>query len=100
MTLTKEDLIDTIDSRFDFSKGKSARAVESLLAIIKNTLASGEDVLISGFGKFIVMKKRERRGRNPQTGDGLMLRSRKVVRFKWSEVLREKMNGGGQVLPS
>ena len=93
MTLIKADLIDSIYNRFDFSKAKSAQAVESLLATIKNTLANGEDVLISGFGKFILMKKRERRGRNPQTGDDLMLRSRKVVRFRWSEVLREKMNG-------
>jgi integration host factor subunit alpha len=92
MTLTKADLIDTIYNRFDFSKAKSAQAVESLLAIMKNTLASGEDVLITGFGKFIVMKKRERRGRNPQTGDDLTLRSRTVVRFRWSEVLRAKMN--------
>ena len=95
MTLTKADLIDTIYNRFDFSKAKSAQALESLLETIKNTLASGEDVLISGFGKFVVMKKRERRGRNPQTGDDLMLGSRKVVRFRWSELLREKMNGGG-----
>jgi integration host factor subunit alpha len=95
MTLTKEDLIDTIYNRFDFSKAKSARAVESLMAIMKNTLASGENVLITGFGKFIVMKKRERRGRNPQTGEDLVLRPRKVVRFRWSEVLREKMNEGG-----
>ena len=92
MTLTKADLIDTIYNRFDFSKAKSTRAVESLLAIMKNTLASGEDVLITGFGKFIVLKKRERRGRNPQTGNDLMLRSRTVVRFKWSEVLRAKLN--------
>ena len=95
MTLTKADLIDSIYNRFDFSKAKSAQAVESIFAIMKNTLGGGEDVLISGFGKFIVMKKRERRGRNPQTGDDLMLRPRKVVRFRWSEVLREKMNGGG-----
>ena len=93
MTLTKEDLIASIYNRFDFSKAKSTQAVESLFAIIKNTLGNGEDVLISGFGKFIVMQKRERRGRNPQTGDDLMLRPRKVVRFRWSEVLREKMNG-------
>lgn len=92
MTLTKADLIDSIYNRFDFSKANSAQAVESLLAIMKKTLASGEDVLITGFGKFIVLKKRQRRGRNPQTGDDLTLRSRKVVRFKWSEVLRAKMN--------
>ena len=93
MTLTKEDLIYSIYSRFDFSKAKSAQAVESLFAVIKNTLGNGEDVLISGFGKFVILEKRERRGRNPQTGDGLMLRPRKVVRFRWSELLREKMNG-------
>jgi len=93
MTLTKEDLRDTIYNRFDFSKAKSAQALESLFALIKNSLADGEDVLITGFGKFIVMKKRERKGRNPQTGNDLMLRSRKVVRFRWSEVLRAKMNG-------
>jgi len=93
MTLTKADLIDSIYNRFDFSKAKSAQAVESIFAIMKNSLAGGEDVLITGFGKFIVIKKRERRGRNPQTGDDLMLRPRKVIRFKWSEVLREKMNG-------
>ena len=92
MTLTKADLIDSIYNRFDFSKAKSAQAVESIFAIMKNSLAGGEDVLITGFGKFIVIKKRERRGRNPQTGDDLMLRPRKVIRFKWSEVLREKMN--------
>ena len=95
MTLTKADLIDTIYNRFDFSKAKSAQAVESLVETIKNTLAKGEDVLITGFGKFIVMKKGERRGRNPQTGDDLMLGSRKVVRFRCSGVLREKLNGGG-----
>jgi len=95
MTLTKADLIDTIYNRFDFSKAKSAQLVESILETIKNTLASGEDVLISGFGKFVVMKKRERRGRNPQTGDDLMLGERRVVTFRCSGVLRDKVNGGG-----
>jgi integration host factor subunit alpha len=95
MTLTKADLIDTIYNRFDFSKAKSAHIVESLVETMKNTLADGEDVLITGFGKFVVIKKGERKGRNPQTGDDLMLGSRKVVRFRWSEVLREKINRGG-----
>ena len=89
MTLTKEDLIDTIYNRFDFSKAKSARAVESLLAIIKNSLASGEDVLITGFGKFIVMKKRERRGRNPQTGEEIKIKARKVPKFVAGKALKE-----------
>ena len=95
MTLTKAHLIDTIYNRFDFPKNKSAQAVESLVETIKNTLENGEDVLISGFGKFCVKEKRERRGRNPQTGDDLMLGSRRVVTFRCSGVLREKMNGRG-----
>ncbi len=93
MKLTKAHLIDTIYNRFDFFKAKSTQVVESLVEIIKETLANGEDVLITGFGKFVVMKKSERKGRNPQTGDDLMLGSRKVVRFRCSEVLREKMIG-------
>ena len=95
MTLTKAHLIDTIYNIFDFPKNKSAQAVESLVEILKSTLANGEDVLISGFGKFRVKEKGERRGRNPQTGDDLMLGSRRVVLFRCFGVLREKMNGGG-----
>jgi integration host factor subunit alpha len=93
MTLTKAHLIDTIYNRFDFSKNRSAQAVESLLEILKSTLVNGEDILISGFGKFCVKDKRERRGRNPQTGDDLMLGSRRVVTFRCSGGLREKLNG-------
>jgi len=97
MTLTKAHLIDTIYSSFDFpkNKNKSAQAIESLVEILKSTLANGEEVLISGFGKFCVKDKRERRGRNPQTGDDLMLGSRRVVTFRCSGVLRQKMNGRG-----
>ena len=95
MTLTKADLIDTIYNSFDFPKNKCAQAVESLVEMLKSTLANGEDVLISGFGKFCVKDKRERRGRNPQTGDDLMLGSRRVVTFRCSGVLRQKMNGRG-----
>jgi integration host factor subunit alpha len=95
MTLTKAHLIDIIYNNFDFPKNKSAQAVESLVEILKSTLANGEDILISGFGKFCVKDKRERRGRNPQTGDDLMLGSRRVVTFRCSGVLRQKMNGRG-----
>jgi len=93
MNLTKAHLIDTIYNRFDFPKNKSAQVVESLIEVLKSTLANGEDVLISGFGKFWVKDKRERRGRNPQTGDDLMLGSRRVVNFRCSGVLRGKLNG-------
>lgn len=93
MTLTKADLIDSIYNQVGISKTKSARLVESLLEIMKRTLENGEDVLISGFGKFSPKEKDKRKGRNPQTGEDLMLRSRTVVRFKCSGVLRDKING-------
>ena len=95
MSLTKADLIDSIYNRVDLPKAKSAQVVESLIESIKETLANGEDVLISGFGKFCVKEKNERRGRNPQTGEELMLGERRVVTFWCSGRLREKMNGGG-----
>jgi integration host factor subunit alpha len=93
MTLTKAHLIDTIYNSFDFPKHKCAETFQSLVEILKSTLANGEEVLISGFGNFCVKDKRERRGRNPQTGDDLMLGSRRVVTFRCSGVLREKLNG-------
>ncbi len=93
MTLTKQDLIDLIYRQGTIPKYQSIRLVESLLEIIKKTMASGEDVLISGFGKFCVKDKGERRGRNPQTAGYMKLRARKVVAFQCSAVLREKMNG-------
>jgi integration host factor subunit alpha len=94
MTLTKDHIINTIHDQLDFTKNRSAQLVESVLEIMKATLEAGEDMLISGFGKFCVKNKRERRGRNPQTGEDLMLGSRRVVIFKCSKVLREKINGG------
>ena len=93
MALTKIDIARNIYSELGFTKNQSIDYVETLLKIIKETLASGEDVLISGFGKFWVNSKRKRRGRNPATGDDLMLRERKVVTFKCSGKLRQKING-------
>ena len=93
MTLTKDRLIDSIYNQCGHSKSKSVTLFESLLEIMKKTLASDEDVLISGFGKFCVKTKDQRKGRNPATGDDLMLRSRKVVTFQCSQVLRQKING-------
>ncbi|HIJ58189.1 MAG TPA: integration host factor subunit alpha [Deltaproteobacteria bacterium] len=95
MALTKANLIDSLYDQSDFQKQKSTSAVESLLEIIKHTLESGEDVLISGFGKFCVKDKSKRRGRNPHTGNSVMLDARRVVTFKCSGVLRENMNGKG-----
>jgi integration host factor subunit alpha len=92
MTLTKTDLIDATYNRVDLPKTKSAQVIESLLEIIKKTLENDEDVLISGFGKFCVKEKRKRKGRNPQTGEDLILAERRVVRFKCSGRLRDKVN--------
>jgi integration host factor subunit alpha len=93
MTLTKAQIIEAFQSRMGFTKNQSADIVESILAIIKQTLSDGEDVLISGFGKFCVNNKQERRGRNPATGEDMMLSPRKVVTFKCSGKLRDKLNG-------
>jgi len=93
MTLTKSDIIDTIYNQLDISKTRSTQVVESFIEMIKKTLENGEDVLISGFGKFCVKEKRERKGRNPQTGNDLMLGERRVVTFKCSGRLKNKING-------
>ena len=93
MTLTKNDIIEEIRTKNGFSRNKSIETVETLLEIIKQTLASGEDVMISGFGKFRVKEKTERKGRNPATGGDMMLAPRKVVTFKCSGKLRERVDG-------
>ena len=93
MSLTKADIIAAIQEETGFTKNQSTELVESLLEIIKSKLESGEDVLVSGFGKFCVKEKSERRGRNPATGEDLILRPRRVVTFKVSGKLKEKLNG-------
>jgi integration host factor subunit alpha len=94
MTLTKETITKSIADRLDFSKAAAFRAAEATFEIIKQTLEGGEDVLISRFGKFCVRSKDQRRGRNPTTGEPLMLDGRRVVVFKCSSVLKGKLNGG------
>ena len=93
MALTKADIAENIRSQLNLTKIQSVDCTETLLKIIKKALASGEDVLISGFGKFCVNSKRERRGRNPATGSDMMLPARKVVTFKCSGKLKKKING-------
>jgi integration host factor subunit alpha len=92
MALTKNDIVTRVHE-LGFTKKKSVEVIETLLEIIKSTLGKGEDVLISGFGKFCVKQKKQRRGRNPATGADLMLKERKVVTFKCSGKLRDKING-------
>jgi integration host factor subunit alpha len=91
MALTKHEIIEKVN-QIGFTKKKSTEVIESLLETIKASLANGEDVLVSGFGKFCIKEKRERRGRNPATGQDLMLKARKVVTFKCSGKLRDKIN--------
>jgi len=92
MTLTKSHLINAIAEQNGFTQKKSSETVETILELIKSTLTSGEDVLISGFGKFCVKDKRERKGRNPATGEDMMLDTRRVVTFRCSGNLRDKIN--------
>jgi len=92
MPLTKERIIESIQKDTDQKKVEIQRTFESLVEIMKQTLASGEDIMISGFGKFCVKEKNGRRGRNPQTGESIDLDGRRVVTFKCSGKLREKLN--------
>jgi integration host factor subunit alpha len=92
MALTKEKIIDSIYNQVGMSKNQSRRVMESILELIKHTLAQGENILVSGFGKFVVKNKSARKGRNPQTRADLRLRARKVVVFRTSGVLRKKIN--------
>jgi integration host factor subunit alpha len=93
MTLTKSRLIDAIAKQNGFTRKKSLETVETILELIKSTLSSGNDVLISGFGKFCVKDKHERKGRNPATGKDMILEPRMVVTFKCSGRLRERIDG-------
>ncbi len=100
-TLTKADIVDLVHEYFEdqdyqldepVTKGQVFEVVETLIEIIKKTLESGEEVLISGFGKFYVRDKSERRGRNPATGEDMILKARRVVTFNASKNLRDLVN--------
>ena len=92
MSLTKENIVEAVAKETGFLKHRSAEIVESLIEIIKRSLESGDDVMISGFGKFKVREKKARKGRNPATGEGVILEPRRVVTFHCSMKLREKIN--------
>ncbi len=94
MALTKEKLITHIQTQLGMGRQESRQAVERLLKIMKDTLSQGEDLLISGFGKFKVRQKKARPGRNPQTKEGMILAARKVLVYKASGVLRKRINKG------
>ena len=93
MSITKSTIINEVIAQTGLCKAKSSQALETMLETIKGTLASGEELMISGFGKFQVKSKSERKGRNPATGKDLVLDPRNVVTFKCSDVLKGKLNG-------
>ena len=93
MTLTKAHIVEAVAKQIGYPKNKSSELIETLLEIIKRTLESGEDVLVSRFGKFCVKEKRERKGRNPATGEDMMMEPRRVATFRCSRQLRDKVNG-------
>jgi integration host factor subunit alpha len=96
MTLKKEDIVSQLYDHTGITKAESKRAVEALFEIMKETLQKGEDVKVSGFGKFQVKAKRARRGRTPRTGEDMELRERRVLVFRTSPVLRERINSEGK----
>ncbi|MBW1802628.1 MAG: integration host factor subunit alpha [Deltaproteobacteria bacterium] len=96
MTLNKHDLIVSVSTKGGYSKNRSSNLVESLLDLIKSTLESGNDILISGFGKFCVKKKNERSGWNPRNGNAIYPDARRVVTFRSSPLLIGKINGTGK----
>lgn len=91
--MTKRNLIEAVRNISNFKRNDAEEMVESVLDIIKDTLASGEEVKISGFGKFVVHQKNDRKGRNPQTGDPLTITARKILTFKPSTILKQELNG-------
>jgi integration host factor subunit alpha len=91
--MTKAELVSAISQQTDLSQNEASDVLEEMLSIIKETLESGEDLKVSGFGKFEVKEKGERRGRNPRTGEDITIDSRRVLTFKASAMLKDRMNG-------
>ncbi len=92
MTLTKTQIVEAIQAEKGFTQKQAKDSVEILIELIRKALGNGEDVLLTGFGKFSVKEKAERKGRNPATGETMMLAARKVITFKSSGKLRDKVN--------
>ncbi len=90
--MTKADIVEKIYEKVGFSKKESAELVESVFDLIKNTLEDGDKIKIAGFGNFVVKEKADRRGRNPQTGEEIIISARKILTFKPSQVLKAAIN--------
>lgn len=90
--MTKADIVEQIYEKVGFSKKESAELVERVFGLIKETLENGEKIKIAGFGNFVVKEKADRRGRNPQTGDEIIISARRILTFKPSQVLKSSIN--------
>ena len=90
--MTKIEIVTNVYEKLGFSKRECAEIVDKFFEVIKETLANGENVKISGFGNFIVKQKKARRGRNPQTGDEIEIAKRKVLNYRLSQVLKDAIN--------
>jgi len=92
MTMTKADIIERIHERVGFSKKEASQVVESVFEVMKNRLEGGDTVKLSGFGKFVINDKNPRKGRNPQSGEEIVITGRRVLSFKPSQVLKKAIN--------
>lgn len=93
MTITKAHIVEALTAKNIFTRTRSAQIIETIFELIKQSLQNGEDVLITGFGKFSVKEQRERTSRNPQTWESITVPAKKGVTFRYSGALRAKMNG-------
>jgi len=94
LALTKQIIVESVAEKLDLKPLQAKDIIEELLEIMKSTLAAEEDIMISGFGKFQVKKKSPRKGRNPATGEEMILDGRRIVVFKCSGKLKDKINEG------
>jgi integration host factor subunit alpha len=94
MTMTKADIVERIYEKVGYSKKEATEIVESIFEVVKRRLEKAEKVKVSGFGNFVVNEKRPRKGRNPQTGEEIVITGRRVLTFKASQVLKKTMNDG------
>jgi integration host factor subunit alpha len=91
--MTKSDIVEKIMLQAGSTRKEALELVKTLFGVMKDTVITGEELKISGFGKFKVSKKEDRRGRNPQTGAEIVIESRKVLGFKASTMLKDRING-------
>ncbi len=99
MTCTKTTITEKIIEEQNFNPSEAKEVIETMLEIMKSTLAYGEDIMISGFGKFQVADKKQRKGRNPATGETMTLDKRRIVNFKCSGKLRDQINQSSNMNP-